>query len=77
VFNHAINELEIQTHELKARDLIHPKTTILQPYIRHCVGVAESTSEHLPVILHKPSANGAADYDALSRDFIHHFEEVL
>jgi chromosome partitioning protein len=77
VFNSAINELEIQLQALKTEDLVHPRTEILLPYVRHCVGVAESTSEHRPVLLHQPSANGAADYDQLSSAFIAHFEETL
>lgn len=77
VFAHAINELEIQANILKGSGLLHPQATVLLPYVRHCVGVAEATSEHLPVTLHKASANGAADYDALTRNFLTHFEKTL
>jgi chromosome partitioning protein len=77
VFAHAINELEIQIQQLRERGLIHPRTVLLPPYIRHDVKVAESTSEHLPVALYAPNCNGAQDYADLSHNFITHFEKTL
>jgi hypothetical protein len=41
------------------------------------VHVAESTSEHLPVFLHKEDSIGATDYADLTQNFLHHFESVL
>ncbi|NJK90725.1 MAG: ParA family protein [Blastochloris sp.] len=73
VFDHSINELEIQLAQIKAAGQVHPKTLILHPYIRHCVAVAESTSEHLPVTLHKQTSNGAQDYYQLAQSFDQHF----
>jgi cellulose biosynthesis protein BcsQ len=48
---------------------------LLHPYIRHCVRVAESTSEHLPVILYAPGSIGAKDYADLTQQFVDLFEE--
>jgi len=76
VFEHAVNELELQLAPLKAAGQVHPKTEILQPFIRHCVAVAESTSEHLPVILHKHTSNGAEDYYKLAHAFDEHFNNL-
>jgi len=77
VFAHAVNELEIQAELLRAGGKIHPRTAVLQPFIRHDVKVAESTSEHLPVILYAPGSNGAQDYADLSQNFVVHFEKTL
>ncbi|GAB4240709.1 MAG: hypothetical protein OHK005_03110 [Candidatus Methylacidiphilales bacterium] len=76
VFAQAINEMEIQLNQLKASSQLHPKALILQPNIRHCVAVAESTNEHLPVILHKPKSIGAVDYYQLSQQFDSHFRSL-
>ncbi len=77
VFKHAINELEISIQNLKATGKIHSKAALLPTYVRHNVHVAESTSEHLPVILHKPNSLGAQDYADLTQNFICQFEEKL
>ena len=76
VFAHAVNELELKAQALRASGVIHPKTVLLSPYIRHDVKVAESTNEHLPVVLYAPNSNGAQDYADLSQNFITHFEET-
>jgi chromosome partitioning protein len=47
---------------------------LLEPYIRHCVRVAESTSEHLPVVLYAPGSIGAQDYSDLAQHFLNHFQ---
>jgi len=77
VFQHAVNELEIHLHLARERHLIHPKAAILQPFIRHNVAVAESTNEHLPVVLHRPGSLGAQDYNDIAANFLNHFENVL
>jgi len=77
VFAHSINELEIQTNALRASGKIHAKAAILEPYIRHDVKVAESTSEHLPVVLYAPGCNGSQDYADLAVNFLKHFEDTL
>lgn len=77
VYDHAINELEITIKNLKASGKIHPKAALLSTYVRHSVHVAESTNEHLPVILHKPDSIGAQDYADLTQNFIQQFEENL
>ena len=77
VFTHGINELENLINQLRPEGKIHAKAEILTPYIRHCVRVAESTSEHLPVCLHDPSSNGAQDYADLTQNFLYHFESVI
>jgi chromosome partitioning protein len=74
VFRLAINELEISLANLKAIGLLQDSTVLLNPYIRHCVRVAESTSEHLPVILYAPGSIGAQDYCDLAQGFLGHFD---
>jgi chromosome partitioning protein len=73
VFRIAINELELAMAELQAAGLLEDRTHLLQPYIRHCVRVAESTSEHLPVILYAPGSHGAQDYCDLTQAFLDQF----
>jgi chromosome partitioning protein len=74
VFRLAINELELSMANLQARGAIPENTILLEPYIRHCVRVAESTSEHLPVILYAPGSIGAQDYCDLTQRFLDHFD---
>jgi chromosome partitioning protein len=73
VFRLAINELELSMANLQSRGSLAESTVLLNPYIRHCVRVAESTSEHLPVILYAPGSIGAQDYCDLTQSFIDHF----
>ena len=77
VFQQGLLELERLTQDLKGAGQIHPKATILTPPVRTCVQVAEAPAVHLPVLLHAPSSNGAADYSALTRSFLDHFESGL
>lgn len=74
VFRLAINELEISLANLKGTGLLEDGTVLLTPSIRHCVRVAESTSEHLPVILYAPGSIGAQDYCDLVQGFLDHFD---
>jgi chromosome partitioning protein len=74
VFRLAVNELELSISQLQETGLLTNQIALLQPYIRHCVRVAESTSEHLPVILYAPGSIGAADYCDLTQRFIDLFE---
>jgi chromosome partitioning protein len=74
VYRLAINELELAIAQLQRSGLLSSHTTILEPYIRHCVRVAESTNEHLPVILYAPGSIGAQDYCDLTQRFLNHFE---
>jgi chromosome partitioning protein len=74
VFRLAINELELSLAQLRAREVIPEKTAVLEPYVRHCVRVAESTNEHLPVILYAPGSIGAQDYADLAENFLQHFQ---
>lgn len=76
VFGHAVNELELQLNHLRATGLVHPQAVILEPYVRHCVAVAESTNAHLPVILHRHQSNGALDYFRLAQAFDRHFQKL-
>jgi chromosome partitioning protein len=73
VFRLAINELEIMLAELRSRGILETNVSLLQPFIRHCVRVAESTSEHLPVVLYAPGCIGAQDYSDLTQNFLTHF----
>jgi chromosome partitioning protein len=75
VFRQGLLELERLTQELKGEGLIHPDAVVLQPPIRSCVRVAESSAEHLPVLLHAPKSMGATDYAALTESFLAHYRE--
>jgi chromosome partitioning protein len=77
VFDLGINELKILINQLKPSGKIHSKAALLTPYVRFNVHIAESTSEHLPVIIHKPDSIGAMDYADLTQNFIRLFEEIL
>jgi len=77
VFEAGINEFEIALNQIRPSGKIHPKAVCLKPFIRFSVHVAESTSEHLPVILHKEDSIGAADYIDLTNNFVRHFETIL
>jgi len=74
VYRLAINELELSIARLQRSGLLSSHTTILEPYIRHCVRVAESTNEHLPVLLYAPGSIGAQDYCDLTQQFLNYFE---
>ena len=70
VFRLAVNELELSMAALREKGLLADQAVLLQPFIRHCVRVAESTSEHLPVILYAPGSIGAQDYADLTQQFV-------
>jgi chromosome partitioning protein len=74
VFRLAINELEIELASFRQQGFVDGEATLLEPYIRHCVRVAESTSEHLPVVLYAPGSIGAQDYGDLAQRFLNHFQ---
>lgn len=74
--NQGINELEITLLRLKAEGLTHHAAQLLQPPIRNSTDVAESTNEHLPVVLHRPNGNGAEDYAQLAKAFHQHFQSL-
>jgi chromosome partitioning protein len=76
VFRLAINELEISMANLQAIGLLNQDAILLEPYVRHCVRVAESTSEHLPVILYAPGSIGAQDYSDLTQNVLNHFDST-
>jgi chromosome partitioning protein len=74
VFRLAVNELELSIAALREKGLLSDQAALLQPYIRHCVRVSESTSEHLPVILYAPGSIGAQDFADLTQHFVDLFE---
>jgi chromosome partitioning protein len=74
VFRLAVNELELSMAELQERGVLTEQAVLLEPYVRHCVRVAESTSEHLPVILYAPGSIGAQDYSDVTQQFLDLFE---
>jgi cellulose biosynthesis protein BcsQ len=74
VFRLAVNELELSMAVLREKGLLSDQAALLQPYIRHCVRVSESTSEHLPVILYAPGSIGAQDFADLTQHFVDLFE---
>ena len=76
VFTISINELMLQMRFLKDDGLIHPEAVILEPPIRDCVAVAESSNEHVPVIISHEKSIGAQDYAELSINFLKHFEVI-
>jgi cellulose biosynthesis protein BcsQ len=61
---------------LQAIGLLSEDAVLLEPYVRHCVRVAESTSEHLPVILYAPGSIGAQDYSDLTQNVLNHFDST-
>lgn len=77
VFETGVNEFELALNQIRPSGKIHPKAVCLKPFVRFNVHVAESTSEHLPVFLHKEDSIGAMDYADLTQNFLHHFESVL
>ena len=77
VFGTAIAELKSQIDVLKEQELVHPDCTVLEPPIRQDVCVSESTSEHKPVIIHRPASIGSSDYFQLTEAFLQHFEQTL
>jgi cellulose biosynthesis protein BcsQ len=74
VYRLAINELELSIAQLQKSGILANHSILLEPYIRHCVRVAESTNEHLPIILYAPGSIGAQDYCDLTQRFLNHFE---
>src|SRR6202035_143132 len=74
VFRLSVNELELSMAALREEGVLSDQAILLQPFIRHCVRVAESTSEHLPVILYAPGSIGAQDYADLTQQFVDLFE---
>jgi chromosome partitioning protein len=76
VFETGVNEFEMAVNQIRPSGKIHPKAVCLKPYIRFNVNVAESTSEHLPIFLHRPKSIGAMDYADLTQNLIHHFEGI-
>lgn len=77
VFEQSINELKLEMRNLKAQKLIHQCASVLSPYIRDCVKVAECSNLHQPVAIYSEKSIGAYDYFKLSDSFIHHIEEVI
>jgi len=71
-----LNELEITLSRLKSEGLTQPGAKLLSPPIRHLADVAESTNEHLPVILHRPNGLGADDYNLVAKAFHQHFQSL-
>jgi chromosome partitioning protein len=76
VFQQGLLELERLVEKLRTAGLIHPRTQVLEPAIRQCVKVAEAPAVQLPVSIHAPDSIGAVDYDALTRSFLRHYEDV-
>lgn len=76
-FDQTIAELRGQVDLLKQRGLVHPDCVILEPFVRLDIKVAESTSEHIPVLLHAEESIGSQDYIELASSFVNHFETTL
>ena len=77
VFGVASAELQSQIDLLKDEELVHSDCKVLGPPIRQDVRVAESTSEHKPVIVYSPDSIASCDYLRLAEAFIQHFENIL
>jgi len=77
VYDTAVAELQSQLDLLKEAQLVHPKCAVLSPSIRQDVRIAESTSEHKPVILYSPKSIGAVDYVKLSSSFLSQMDHLL
>lgn len=76
VFHEALNELELELGDLRAKKLVHAQARLLTPAVRDCIKMAECSSYHLPVILHKEDAISSEDYRSLGAEFIHHFQTL-
>lgn len=74
VFQEALNELELELGDLRAKKLVHAQARLLIPAVRDCIKMAECSSHHLPVILHSEHAISSEDYRLLAADFIDHFQ---
>src|ERR1700692_2427190 len=74
VFRLAVNALELSMAALREEGVLSDQVVLLQPYVRHCVRVAESTSEHLPVILYAPGSIGGQDYGDPTQQCVDLFE---
>lgn len=71
-----IIELELTLNRLKSEGQTHANAKVIYPAIRHLADVAESTSEHLPVVIHRPNGNGAEDYAQVAKAFHQHFQSL-
>ncbi len=76
IYSTAIAELKAQLLLLKEKGWVHPQCAVLAPPVRLDVRVAESTSEHLPVILHAAGSIGSQDYSLLADSFIAHLQSL-
>jgi len=72
----AITDLEVLIADLRSQGLVHGRTTLLEPYIRYNVRVAESTNQHVPVCVLDPNSIGAQDYAAIAKNFDAHFSSL-
>ncbi len=77
IWGQARTELEVQLAQLKVAGQVHQKCVLLEPPIRNNVHVAESSSEHKPVVIHAPDSIGGEDFSLLTQNFINHFEKNL
>lgn len=76
VFTISINELILDLKALKEQGLVNQNIELFSPYIRDCVSVAESSNDHIPVILKNNKSIGAQDYAELSINFLKYFEGI-
>lgn len=76
VSNEALNELELELGDLRAKNLVHSKARLLQPSIRDCTKMAECSNFHLPVTLHSNSGISSEDYRLMADDFVQHFHTL-
>lgn len=76
-YSTAIAELSSQIDVLKQHGYVHPECRVLEPAIRQDIKVAESTSEHCPVLVHAPDSIGSEDYRQLASSFVVHLDSLL
>ena len=77
IFTDAINELKLELGDLRAKGLVHDRADLLAPPIRDCVGLAECSNFHLPVIIHSEDALSSKDYGELAVAFMQHIDVTL
>ncbi|MGF1657694.1 MAG: ParA family protein, partial [Verrucomicrobiales bacterium] len=76
VLERGVADVEVLLMQMRETGQAHQQAAVLQPPIRRCVKVAESTGMHLPVLRHAPSSNGAFDFARLAESFLAHTDAL-
>ena len=76
VYAGAMADLTVELGDLRARGAVHPRALVFPTPVRDCVGLAECSNHHLPVLLYNERAISSQDYGALAEEFTAHFESI-